>query len=195
MTRIPALAGKDAGFLVKIAYFFARKRFGAVPEPMAVAVHHGPLFAASAMHELMVERGSRTLPGNVRELAVYRAAVRLGCAWCIDFGTMLQRLAGLDIDRLTDIDNYARSPRYSHAERLAIAYADAMTETPITVTDEQVAELEAEFGRKGVIELTYHIALENLRGRTNSALGIPAQGFTSGEACQVPARANHTPGA
>jgi alkylhydroperoxidase family enzyme len=67
-----------------------------------------------------------------------------------------------------------------------VAYADAMTDTPMAVTDEQVAELERVFGRKGTIELTYLIALENLRGRMNHALGITDQGFTSGEACRVP---------
>ncbi|MGH3516259.1 MAG: carboxymuconolactone decarboxylase family protein [Haloechinothrix sp.] len=187
MSRIPAVAPGDAGFWLKLAYLFARRRYGAVPEPAAVAAHHRKLFYAGGVHEFLVERASRALPAGVRELAVYRAAVRLGCSWCIDFGTMLQRMDGLDTDRLKEIDDYRTSPRYTHAERLAIGYADAMTETPVAVTDEQVAELEREFGRKGVIELTYQIALENMRARTNSALGIPAQGFTSGDACRVPA--------
>jgi AhpD family alkylhydroperoxidase len=177
-----------AGLLRRLAYRYARKRFGAVPEPFAVAAHHGGLFATGAVHETLAEKFSRTLPANVRQVAVYRVAQRLGCSWCVDFGTMLQRMDGLDIERLAEIDNYADSARYSHAERLAIGYADAMTGIPVAVTDEQVSELEAEFGRAGVIELTYHIALENMRARNNAALGIPAQGFTSGEACRVPKR-------
>jgi hypothetical protein len=36
------------------------------------------------------------------------------------------------------------------------------------------------------VELTYHIGLENMRARMNSALGIAAQGFSTGEACRVP---------
>jgi hypothetical protein len=68
----------------------------------------------------------------------------------------------------------------------SIAYADAMTATPVAVTDTQVTGLEREFGRKGVLELTYLIALENMRGRTNSALDITDQGFTSGDACLFP---------
>ena len=186
MSRIPAVATNDAGWLTRLTYRLARRRFGAVPEPVAVAAHHRKLMFAGGVHELLVERASTVLPANVRELAVYRTAVRVGCSWCVDFGTMLQRHEGLDIDRLKHIDDYADSPLYSRAERLAIAYADAMTETPIGVSDEQVAELEAEFGRDGVVELTYHIGLENMRGRTNSALGVPEQGFTSGEACRVP---------
>ncbi|MBB5856252.1 carboxymuconolactone decarboxylase family protein [Amycolatopsis umgeniensis] len=186
MPRIPAVKTAEAGFLLKLFYKFAGKRFGAVPEPLAVSAHHPALLRASGLHEMLVEKASKALPSNVRELAVYRVATRLGCAWCIDFGTMLQMHDGLDIERLKNIDDYAKSPAFTGQERLALAYADAMTESPVTVTDEQVAELEGEFGRKGVIELTYQIALENMRARMNSALDITAQGFTSGDACRVP---------
>jgi alkylhydroperoxidase family enzyme len=99
---------------------------------------------------------------------------------------MLQRLDGLDVDRLKDIDNYATSPRYTDDERAAIAYADAMTTDPHTVTDEQVADLRNRFGDAGVIELTYQIGVENMRARMYSALGITEQGFNSGDACRVP---------
>lgn len=186
MPRIPGMPARAAGRATKLAYRFAAGKFGAVPDPLAVSAHHPGLLWAGAVHELLVERAARTLPVNVRDIAVYRAAVRLGCSWCVDFGTMLQRHNGLDIERLRRIDEYATSLAFTHRERLAIAYADAMTETPVSVTDEQVAELERVFGRKGVIELTYLVALENQRGRVNSALGITDQGFTSGKACRVP---------
>jgi alkylhydroperoxidase family enzyme len=99
---------------------------------------------------------------------------------------MLQRLDGLDMERLKDIDNYATSPHFSDDERAAIAYAEAVTTDPHTVTDEQVADLRARFGDAGVFELTYQIGLENMRARVNAALGITEQGFNSGDACRVP---------
>lgn len=186
MSRIPQVTARDAGILVRLAYRIARKRFGAVPEPFAVTAHHPRLLRAGTVHELLVEKAATTLPASVRELAVYRTAVRLGCSWCIDFGTMLQRHEGLDIERLRSIDDYETSPAFDARERLAIAYADAMTASPVTVTDEQVAELERAFGRAGVVELSYLIGLENMRARMNSALDITDQGFTSGDACLVP---------
>lgn len=186
MPRIPGVPSKDAGPLLRLGYRFARRRFGAVPEPMTVSAHHPRLLIANGRHEMAVDKASKALPVNVRDVAVYRVAQQVGCSWCVDFGTMLQRLEGLDIERLRQIDDYATSPAYNTQERMAIAYADAMTSNPITVTDEQVARLRAEFGDKGVIELTYHIALENHRARFNSALGITDQGFTSGDACTVP---------
>jgi AhpD family alkylhydroperoxidase len=186
MPRIAAKKTTEAGPLLKLFYRVAGKKYGAVPEPMAVTAHHPGLLRANAVHELMVLRASTKLPANVRELAVYRVATRIGCSWCVDFGTMLQKHEGLDIERLKQIDDYATAPAFSRPERLAIAYADAMSADRVTVTDEQVAELEREFGREGVLELTYHIALENSRARMNSALGIVGQGFTSGDACRVP---------
>jgi AhpD family alkylhydroperoxidase len=185
-TRIEPLPPKHAGLLTRAMYRVAKRRYGEVPEPFAVVAHHRRLLVASALHEAMIQRASRTLPTSVRELAVFWTARTVGCSWCVDFGSMLQRLDGLDVDRLKDIDNYATSPAYTDDERAAIAYADAITADPHTVTDEQVADLRSRFGDAGVIELTYQIGLENMRARVNAALGITEQGFDSGDACRVP---------
>lgn len=185
-TRIEPLPPKRAGLLVRTMYRVAKRRFGEVPEPFTVAAHHPRLLVANAVHEIMLQRASRTLPVSVRELAVFWTARTIGCSWCVDFGSMLQRLDGLDVERLQDIDRYATSPRYTDDERAAIAYAGAMTTDPHSVTDEQVADLRARFGEAGVIELTYQIGIENMRARMYSALGITEQGFNSGDACRVP---------
>jgi AhpD family alkylhydroperoxidase len=188
MPRIPGVPEKDANWLIRAAYRYSRKRYGAVLEPAAVMAHHPGVMVASSGHELGVQRVSRALPPALGELVTYRTAVLLGCSWCVDFGTMLQKHEGLDTDRLVEIHDYATSARYTELEKLALAYADAMTATPVAVTDEQVAELAERLGRKGMVELTYLIALENQRGRFNAAFGITDQGFTSGDACRVPDR-------
>jgi AhpD family alkylhydroperoxidase len=186
MPRIEPLPPQLAPWWIRAMYSIAKRRLGEVPEPLAVSAHHRGLLLAGAIHETALDRASRKLPTNVRELAVFWTARAIGCSWCVDFGSMLQRLDGLDVDRLTDIDNYATSPRYSDDERAAIAYADAMTTDPHGVTDEQVADLRQRFGDAGVIELTYQIGVENMRARMNTALGITEQGFNSGEACRIP---------
>jgi AhpD family alkylhydroperoxidase len=185
-TRIAPVAPKQANLLTRAMYRFARRRFGEVPEPFAVAAHHPRLLVANGVHEMLLESGSKKLPASVRELAVFWTARTVGCSWCVDFGSMLQRLDGLDVDRLKEIDDYATSPRYTDDERAAIAYADAMTKDPHTITDEQVEDLKRRFGDDGVIELTYQIGVENMRARMYSALGITEQGFNSGDACRVP---------
>ena len=184
--RIAALHPDDAGLFTRMMYRIAKRKFGEVPQPFTVAAHHRRLLAANAVHEMLVQAGSTTLPTAVRELAVFWTARTIGCSWCVDFGSMLARLDGLDVERLTTIDDYATSPLFDADERAAIAYADAMSTDPHAVTDEQVADLRARFGDAGVIELTYQIGLENMRARMYSALGITEQGFSSGDACRVP---------
>ncbi len=172
--------------LVRAMYRYAKRRFGEVPEPFAVAAHHPRLLVANAVHEVLLQSASRKLPAGPRDLAVFWTARTVGCSWCVDFGSMLQRLEGIDTDRLKHIDDYATSPLYSDDERAAIAYADAMTTDPHSVTDEQFADLQHRFGDAGVIELTYQIGVENMRARMYAALGITEQGFNSGDACRVP---------
>jgi len=186
MARVPAVPTRAAGPLGRLAYRLARRRYGAVPEPVTVMLHHRPVFWAYGLWELGNQKAMRRLPASLRELVVYRVATQVGCSWCVDFGTMLQRHHGLDIDRLRELDSYPTAEAFTHTERRALAYADAMTALPTTVTDDMVAELDAELGHDGLVELTYAIAVENHRARFNHALGITAQGFTSGDACRVP---------
>lgn len=184
-TRIPAVSPQQAGLLTRITYWYSKRRFGEVPEPFAVLANHPKLMRAAGVHETLVERASTILPANIREIAVYRTARTVGCSWCVDFGTMLMRLSDLNIEKLQYIDDFETSSHYTEDERAAIAYADAMTATPMTVTDEQVTDLKKRFGTQGVMELTYQIGLENSRARGYHALGITDQGFGK-DSCRVP---------
>jgi AhpD family alkylhydroperoxidase len=184
--RIASLPPQRAGLLTRLMYRYAKREFGEVPEPFTVAAHHPRLLVANAVHETLLKSGSKTLPGSVRDLAVFWTARTVGCSWCVDFGTMLMRLESLDTERLKMIDEYATSPLFTDDERATIAYADAMTTDPHNVTDEQVDDLKRRFGEAGVIELTYQIGVENMRSRMYAALGITEQGFSSGDACRVP---------
>jgi alkylhydroperoxidase family enzyme len=66
-----------------------------------------------------------------------------------------------------------------------LEYAEAMSETPVRVTDEMVDALRRHLSERQVVELTAYIALENSRARQNAALGIEPQGYSAG-ACAVP---------
>ena len=186
MPRITAVNPKDAGVIIKLGYRMARKQLGEVPEPFAVMAHHRKIFVASARHELALEKATTVLPKGLIQLAVYRTAWTVGCSWCVDFGAMLMRLDELDVDRLKEIAGFETSDKFSDAERDVIRYADAITATPMEVTDEQVAALVATYGEKGVVELTYQISHENQRARFNHALDITDQGFGTGDSCRVP---------
>ncbi len=73
---------------------------------------------------------------------------------------------------------------FTPLERDVLEYAEAMTNTPPTVTDELSARLLDRLGAAALVELTVFIAFTNLSTRSNVALGIESQGFSA--ACEVP---------
>ena len=186
MPRIPARPASKVGLFTRVLFWYSRRRFGAVLEPFAVLAHHPKLLWALAIFEMQLVPAARRLPASLRDLAVYRVATQVGCSWCVDFGTMLARLQGLDLDKLTAIDSYPTSPRFTELECAVLAYADAMTAQPPRVEDDMVARLDRELGHDGLVELTFVIAVENMRARCFHALGITDQGFSSGDVCAVP---------
>jgi alkylhydroperoxidase family enzyme len=54
------------------------------------------------------------------------------------------------------------------------------------VTDEMVAGLRRQLDDAQLVELTMMVAVENIRSRFNSALGLTSQGFK--DRCEIPAR-------
>jgi alkylhydroperoxidase family enzyme len=60
-----------------------------------------------------------------------------------------------------------------------MAYAEAMTHTPPTVTDELSARLLDALGPAALVELTSYIAFANLVTRTNTAFGVESQGLAA----------------
>lgn len=61
-----------------------------------------------------------------------------------------------------------------------------MSRTPVDVPDSLFDQLREHFDDAQLVELTHFIAIENMRGRFNLALGIGAAGFSEGMVCAVP---------
>ena len=69
-----------------------------------------------------------------------------------------------------------------------LEYADAMTQTPVEVSDSLFARLRERFSEAGLVELTSAIAWENYRARFDHAFGIEGENFTEGAVCAMPVR-------
>ena len=75
------------------------------------------------------------------------------------------------------LEDYAKSPLFTDAEKAALDYADAMTDTRRDVDDALFARLRQHFDDDTIAELTMIIAWENASSRFNRAFRIPSQGF------------------
>jgi alkylhydroperoxidase family enzyme len=84
---------------------------------------------------------------------------------------------GVSDEKILDLENYATSPHYNEAERLALEYADCITYSDRDVSDELFARLREYYDDDALVELTATIAWENSSSKFNRALRIPAQGL------------------
>ena len=90
------------------------------------------------------------------------------------------------------LGDYQTSPLFSDMEKLVLEYADAITQTPVEVSDTLFMKLRAKFTDAQMVELTATLAWENYRARFDHAFGIEAEGFTKGSYCAMPVRGART---
>ena len=84
---------------------------------------------------------------------------------------------GTSTEKIDALNDYAESAFYSDAEKAALEYADAITDTNRDVDDELFVRLQQHYDDDTIAELTMIIAWENASSRFNRAFRIPSQGF------------------
>ena len=160
---------------------FSKKLLGEVPEPLGVYFHNRPVLKTF----LAVSGKARkwnACDENLKSFAHMAVAAQVGCSWCLDFGYFHAHNERLDERKASQVPVWRTSGVFTPLERDVLEFAEAMTASPPTVTDDQFANLLEQLGEPAMVELTTQIALANLYTRSNVAMGIESQGFSS--ACE-----------
>ena len=84
---------------------------------------------------------------------------------------------GISTEKIKALNDHTKSTLFTDAEKIALEYADAMTDTSRDVDDELFAQLQRHYDDDAIAELTMIIAWENASSRFNRAFRIPSQGF------------------
>ena len=69
------------------------------------------------------------------------AAGAIGCSFCLDLHYFMAHDRGLDEAKAREVPRWRESAVFTPLERGVMEYAEAMCQTPPTVTDEMSAEL------------------------------------------------------
>lgn len=159
------------------------ERFGAVPEPIEVMWHNPPVAVAAS--EFGAKAGEwDAVDESLKSFAHMAVSAQVGCSWCLDLGYFLAANQNLDLAKASQVPRWREADVFSPLERRVMDYAEAVTATPPTVTDEMTEALLEDLGPRGLVELTAYIGFANLASRSNVALGVESQGFSAD--CEVP---------
>jgi alkylhydroperoxidase family enzyme len=161
----------------------SRRMFGQVAEPAEVGWHHRKVLMASLGFGRKVESWN-AVDAGLKTFAHMAVAAKVGCSWCLDLNYFKAQNEHLDLAKASQVPRWREADVFTPGERDVLEYAEAVTDTPPTVTDALVARLLEALGPAGVMELTAVIGFANLTTRSNVAVGIESQGFSA--SCAVP---------
>ena len=159
------------------------RQLGAVPEPVEVVFNNPDVAVANL--EFSAKVGAwNAADASLKTFAHMAVAAQVGCSWCLDIGYFQALHQSLDLAKAGQVTRWRESELFTPLERDVLEYAEAMTNTPPTVTDELSAGLLDRLGPAAMVELTVFIGFVNLSTRVNTAHGITSQGYS--DACEIP---------
>jgi alkylhydroperoxidase family enzyme len=175
-TRIPK--AELTGIYGAMVKRMSRKMLGAVPEPVEVVWHNRKVLNFSFSISRKAQQWDQC-DENLKSFAHMAVASLVGCSFCLDVGYFHAYNKGLDVTKAREVPRWRESDVFTPLERDVMGYAEAMTQTPPTVTDELSARLLEALGPAALVELTMFTALANLMTRANTAIGIESQEFSA----------------
>lgn len=175
-TRIPK--AEMTGIYGAIVKRMSRRLLGDVAEPAAIVWHNRKVLNFSFGVGRKVQKWDQC-DENLKSFAHMAVASMVGCSFCLDLGYFQAHNDGLDETKAREVPRWRTSDVFTPLERDVMEYAEAMSQTPPTVTDELSAGLLDQLGAPALVELTALIGLANMSARTNTAFGIESQGFSA----------------
>ena len=112
-----------------------RKLWGAPLHPYLFYARNPAYFRAAKAMWAALQDNARRVPGTLSALLNRRVAWWNGDEYCQDAHAAKGRRFGVSTEKIEALDDYAKSPLFSDAEKVALEYADALTDTRCDVDD------------------------------------------------------------
>ncbi|MGC8625017.1 MAG: carboxymuconolactone decarboxylase family protein [Phycisphaerae bacterium] len=182
MQTVQAKPPNNYPWFIRLFFWKQKRKYGRVLEPGLLWGRSPTVFATLALLYGAMDRRSSPISPALRSLVTVRVSQINHCAFCVDINSATLMKRGVSMEKAAAIAEWrsATAPDFfSQEERLALAYAEAMTLN--TVDDDLRGQLKKQWKDDAIVELTGLIAFQNMSAKFNAALDLPAQGF-----CQMP---------
>ena len=145
-TRVPR--AEITGLYGAVMKRIGAKMFGELPEPLEVMWHNKQVLRFSLGMGQKSQRWHEC-DESLKAYAHMAVASLVGCSWCLDLGYFQAHNEGLDLAKAREVPRWRESDVFTPLERDVMEYAEAMSQTPPTVTDELSARLLEQLGAPG----------------------------------------------
>ena len=170
---------KDYPLWLRPFFWNQKRKYGALLNPALLWGRVPRLFAAVAILFGVLDRKKSPISPILRALLTVRVSQINHCSFCVDINSSLLLARGAEREKLDGLDAWSESPLFNEKERIAIEYAEAITQSDRQVDEDLMARVKEHFDGDHLLELTALIAFQNMSSKFNAALDVPPQGFCS----------------
>jgi alkylhydroperoxidase family enzyme len=157
--------------MMKFVYNMSRRQFGKVMTPLKVFAARMPLAFGMFSGKISKLDKRLELPAETQMLVRERVAQINVCEFCIDIGRLFVIKSRMREAKFDALDDYARSPLFSDAERALLDYVTELTRLRI-VQPETFARLAKHYSERQICEIVWLVASEHFYNLTNIGLNI-----------------------
>jgi len=175
--RVEPISEQGVTWYLRPFFWNQRRKYGRVLDAARVWARSPKLFLGVAVLYGMIDRRSSPIEPALRSLITVRVSQINDCPFCVDLNSATLLRRGASLEKVAALGSWRDSGLFDERERVALAYAEAMTLSGQGVGEAHAAALRRHFDDDAIVELTGLIAFQNLSSKFNAALGVPAQGF------------------
>jgi alkylhydroperoxidase family enzyme len=169
---------KPRGLIMKMVYYFTRRKLGKVMTPIMVHSARMPPAFGSLYGKLpRLDKKLQILSQTAVLIRVQVASTNM-CMFCMDASRwyVMTKQAADDLERLDALPEFETSPLFTEAQRAALAYATELTRDK-RVEPDTFARLARYYNEREICDIVWLVASEHLNNMTNIGLGIGSDGF------------------
>jgi len=132
----------------------------------------------SGVMEALVAHEDGAMDKRMLKIIRMTASYATACSFCIDMNSYEHRESGITDEEAEALrGDFEKVNSFSEREKLAIAYARVISQTPLKFYPELVEKVKTAFNEREFVILATTAAQVNYWARLIQALGIPPAGF------------------
>ncbi len=173
----PRLAPLPPGHAPELADQFASflKSLGFVPNSVLTMQRKPALVRAFTAMQAVIWSPESKVDRGLKRLIAFMASRAVGDAYSMAHTASSAIHFGIDPARLAALADFRNSPRFTPAEKAALALAVAAGAVPNAVTDETFAALRAHWSEEQIVEIVAAVAMAGFLARWNGTMATPLE--------------------
>jgi len=175
MARIEPLPQEMHGDELKAAFDHYRRSLGFVPNSVLILQRKPKMVKALAGLAAAVWDPEGSVNLGFKRLIAHFASRAAGCQYCMAHTVEGAQLLGVPSEKLAAIWEYATSPLYSPAERVALDFALSAASVPNAVDDALFGKMKAHWSDDEIVEITAVVSLFGFMNRWNDTMATPLE--------------------